>query len=141
MQDKIQILLERPIEIHRNGQRETAFSLEINAPTNRLINQVAEIEKAFMAAAMKLSENGDKKDKEKESKDYKPEALESVLFMLAAGIDIRPCYNALREILLESATIDGIKFTDFHYSNMTPMDTKKVLGEYIVNFTHIFHKN
>lgn len=140
MQDKIQILLEKPIEVHRNGQAETAFSLEIKAPTNRLLNQVAEIEKAFMSAAMKLSEKtsaAETKDSA-QTADKSPES--NVLAIMAAGVDIRPCYAALREILLESATIDGIKFTDFHYSNMTPADTKKILGEYIANFTQFSQK-
>lgn len=145
MKNSMQVLLESAIEHHGKNGSETVYAIEIKAPTNRLLNQITEIERAFMKAATSFKKEGDVTPESTELTDSAPSMKELgdgyVSAMIMAGIDLKPCYEALRHILLESATVEGVKFTSFHYDQMIPSDTSKILGEYIANFTRFSQKN
>ena len=135
--------LKKPFSIHKGGESTEAFSITIEAPTNKIISFVAVIEqevKKSELATMALYKNAvgeaafEKMRIEAEGKRESVQPENNIVDQLVTGGEINKCYIALQEIMRESATIDGIKMTQPLWLKMSPVDTKLILGAYIQNF-------
>lgn len=128
-----------------------ATYLTVKAPSNKNLADVCIIEQEYqssmLASAEKFSELANKMTDEqrKESKKEntpEEEADGMLTMMMAGGANVSKCYEALRRILLSGSkqdpttTVDDVqeRFTDPMFQEMSPLDTKKLLGLYIVNF-------
>ena len=142
------------VKYFKNGQDAIAETITVFAPTNKILQEISIIEQQmsianFNSSKMLRESLGDvmfnkliserdttAKDEVKES-DY-----ESVLSTLySGGADVMKCFTALKSIL--TLRVDGKNFamvdetermTSSIFDNMTPNDTKALLGKYIINF-------
>lgn len=140
----------------KDGEPVKAETITVKAPRNNVLRQVSLIEqyfeqsqvnmlKAFKdaigdVAFQKMLESRGVEETAKEVKG-KSETSEIMKQFYAGGANLDKCYEALRQILISgntespTAVLDSrVKITSPIFSDMTPEDTKNILGEYVINF-------
>lgn len=126
--------LKKPLVYASQGIEEEAKTLEITAPTNKVIKAVCRLDAQLTKALTGLLNQNFFKDskeegkKELDSKDY--------LFLLGSGgADLDKCYDDLKVILRHTCKIDGKEnMTDILFDRMEYSETKNLLGEYLKFF-------
>jgi hypothetical protein len=143
----------------KGGDQVEAQNITVMAPSNKLLKQISIIESEYRKSenrgvqslkniigdkAMKdmLDIQRDKEAAKKEKTDSESEKDELtpdgvINTMLGNGAKMAECYAALK-IILSSALVDGeTKLTSTMFDDMAPVDTKQILGLYIINFLAI----
>ena len=146
--------LKQPVNIDVQGKAVDVYSLKIFAPNNQVWTDVNKLDVEFSKArrgAMKESSESlrhlspaqlksiSKRD-DKEEKKEEPKPFEVIQDMITFGSDMNTCYMALKDILSAGniekpmCLIDNEKMTATIFNMLSNMDTKEILGRYILNF-------
>ena len=78
--------------------------------------------------------------KERKSQELTQEELQEMATQMVGAIvsfgDLRACYHELKEILAKTAFVNGSsqRITTPIWEDLSPMDTKDLLGAYYANF-------
>lgn len=134
-----------PFKYHREGNVVEAHSITINAPSNKVIPFTAVLEQEYSSAIIsltdKLNRTGNLTDDNKADLGATNDNALQTVMLLASGGGLQKCYAAFRNILTSGNTEhptcvidDTVKMTHPVYENMSPMDTKILLGKYIISF-------
>lgn len=149
-------VLKNGFKYAKDGEMAVAREVRVSAPSNKVLRQVNIIEQEFEKSQLRLltsfkdaigekafekllEDKGPGATADESQKKTTPE--EAVKNFYSGDADLEKCYAALKDILCSgneanpTAVIDGItKFTRPLFDEMTPSDTKGILGGYVVNF-------
>jgi chlorite dismutase len=145
------------VNVSINGKVEEAHSMEIFAPITTIFKDVNIIDVEFnqsesegikratqMLESVKLNKEEIQALQEKAKEEVKPDADQVISRMLRFGADLNKCIAALRTILTASGIqnkplclIDTVKLEVSVFDNFSVADTKRILGNYIINFLDI----
>jgi hypothetical protein len=145
-------------ELHyaKGGELTIAKTIVVNAPTNKVLAEVSIIEQEFMKAQLNTmktfresvgNETFDKmidnkpKDKKTDKEDDENTAEGVATMLVSGGADLSKCYFALKTILTVKVAPKSFAYVDETepmtkemFDDMTPNETKMILGEYISFF-------
>lgn len=141
----------------KKGDMVQAKKISIKAPTNSNIIETIKLQQEYEKSQLKMASSlkdfvgqaqVDKmleSNKGNKTKDKEEEPTTTIIIQqLMAGGDVEKCFDALKKILLSShrnnaiAMIDDIEpMTETIYDDMAFVDTKNILGLYILNFMAI----
>ncbi len=148
--------LKSPLQYAKDGEMKDGKTLTVSAPTNRVMKQVAFIEQEYEKSQIQMMANfkhavgeqgfsdilknrGPGEGSEESSQVNTSESV--IKSIMAGGGDIVKCYESLKEILLSGTAQrptcvadDTVRMTGEMYSDISSLDCKFLLGEYIVNF-------
>lgn len=142
------------VKYFKDGKESVAQTLTVFAPNNKVLNETTIIENELNRSQMKAleimrnsfgSEQYDKMVKDKPEEKNKDKQIQTpdqiIITMSTGGADLMRCYNALKHILclkVDGKTFcvldDTEKMTSNIFDDMTPKDTKIILGKYILTF-------
>ncbi len=152
----IQHNLKFPVSVSVNGDVIEAQSIEIFAPTNKFFKYTNIMDTEFnisksnamknlmgMISPEKLEElqKVDRKNVKNTEEEYTPNSL--IAEMLQNGANIEKCFDALKTILTSNTVdktmclIDTVKMKPDHFDELSVIDTKEILGKYMINFLGI----
>lgn len=148
--------LEIPVKIASGGKEVEAVSVEVFAPTNQVSADVNVLDSEFHKArknAVKDSSSAIKdltveqietfkklSDSSKEVKEGDAKPLDIVREMIMYGADMDRCVLALKNILIAGrkekpmCLVDVEKMTTPIFEELSVIDTKSILGLYILSF-------
>jgi len=139
----------KPFKYASGGDEVLSQKIVIPAPSNRLLEQISTIEKEYRKSELKMVESfknvigeeafanlmKEREDQDK-SKDQDSEMTPNAVIssMMGGGSNMVKCFSALK-IILKKSIVDGeTKMTPSMFDDMSPIDTKEILGKYIINF-------
>jgi len=139
------------LEYDAHGDKAIAESIEVKAPSNKIMPFVTTIECLYrktsfdsmarlqsMLSAEKLQkimELQESSEINKEEVETPSDEIVNSMMSCCEASDMVKVYNAFDMILKDSATLDdGVKFGGTLFAKMSPFDTKCILGEYIKSF-------
>lgn len=139
-----------PFKYHCKGQEIEAKSIIVKAPSNEQLNDVSALDQFQNKGMIGMTKFApDREELDQNKKGGKPpkqwnelteeEKISSVLMSVNAGNDsMSKCYAHFKNILETSALVDGKeKMTGFLFNKMSPIDTRNLLGKYLVSFLPI----
>jgi ribosomal protein L3 len=147
--------LKFPVSVSVDGDIIEAQSVEIFAPNNKVYKEVNIIDVEFnksrsnaiqksmdMVKDMSESKIEQLKKMQSSEKEKTPEPSEIISEMIQNGADMNKCFDALKEILTKQTTkasclIDTVPMKKEHFDELSVIDTKEILGKYIINFLGI----
>lgn len=146
--------LKIPIDIASAGKMVRAVSLEVKAPTNQVMSDVNIIDFEFSKARKNAMKDSSASIKEltpeqietfqrvskEQVKTEEPNPLDVVKEMVMFGADMDRCMFALQNILTAGnkekpmCIIDVEKMTKPVFQELSIVDTKTILGLYVISF-------
>lgn len=157
MKREMKYELKAPFEYSKSGDFVEAKTITVAAPTNRVLKYVSFIEQEFEKSQIQtlanvksalgeqafaaILENRKFSDKGDPDQDQKIDGETVVKNLMSSGCDIEKCFDHLKQILISgkvekpNCVIDDIeRMTEVIFEDMSTIDTKNLLGEYIINF-------
>lgn len=139
---EIDFELEDPILHHKKGESSEITSILIKSPTAKQRKDAFALKQMFTRAMMKQQDNLSAEQikaaterQKTEQKDVEIEPKEIVMMMLASSENFETFNETFKSLLVSGAAeIDGEKFTQFHYDQLSLDDAERLLGEYLKVF-------
>lgn len=136
--EQIEILLQEPLEVHKNGETVEVETLMLKAPTYRDRYDVLKLKQGFLGAVREATQSiaGDvNSTSQREKPKFKPEDV--INFLLASNtLDFERYAGNLKNILCRDGCelAGGIKMTSLLFDKLSLKDFENILGSYVADF-------
>ena len=133
-----------PVEYSHSGSVAKAKILFIKAPCNAQLENLAALEQANnealfnIAVKMKDAVRGEEKTNVDPDKILNADAERHIFLLSGNGFKLAPAFGNLKTLLthrLNPALMDGKEpMTELLFEQLSPVDTRILLGKYLLNF-------
>lgn len=134
---EFEFILDTPISHHKSGDTEDCSTLILRAPSYKNRKVTIRLKQGFMRALKSLegSDNSQaKKNKQDDVNPFTAEAIIAALFM--SDVDLNDILDDFETLLIHGCCFipPETQLAKHHYSQISPDDVTRLLGEYIENF-------